>query len=313
MKLHAAPHKQALQKRVNRFFNGSTQCRADVYDFVDVLTKNNSLGVYAFGGLVRDIGLFGVRDFSSDVDLVVESSSSNLVKALSHFPKNNVTKNRFGGFRIKQGVWDIDIWCARDTWAIKNKLVDYEDVTSLLQTTFLSWDSALFDVRNQTLLCRDQYLDDLIQGKLDIVLKDSPNELGSMVRLTRAIYSKGAKEIKPSALDTLKSYFNKYSFEDIVNYERVSYSKRFLSKLNLESLWDDVKSTPCGSTMSIKQEKQLTLPLEEKACSSFSDTLNVSNINKSYGTKRSIGQSVKQTNELQEVQLDLIAMGNNEL
>lgn len=263
IKNHAAPHKQALKKRVNRFFNSSTQCRTDVYDFVDVITEKNKFNVYAFGGLVRDIGLFGVRDFSSDVDLVVETERQFLVKALSLLPKETVTENKFGGFRIKKGSWDIDIWCAKDTWAIKNKLIAYEDITSLLKTTFLSWDSALFDVRNQNLICSNQYFDDLVSGKLDIVLQESPNELGSMVRLTRAIYSKGARELRSNALEILRVYFQKYSFDDILLYEKNSYIKKFLSVANLEKLKSDVNSLPYGSLMRIEYEKQLSLPLDK--------------------------------------------------
>ncbi|EGQ9932833.1 hypothetical protein ACXHQJ_16585 [Vibrio vulnificus] len=262
MKTHAAPHKQALKKRVNRFFNSSTQCRADVYDFVDILTKNNRFDVYAFGGLVRDIGLFGVRDFSSDVDLVVEASRPVLKKAISVLPKSSVTENKFGGFRIKQGAWDIDIWCARDTWAIKNNLVTYRDVTSLLQTTFLSWDSALFDIRNQSLICQHGYLDDLNNGSLDIVLKESPNELGSMVRLTRAIYSKGAKELKSNALEVLEYYLGKYADQDIVAYEMNSYHKVFLSLSKLRVLRDEVRASSASSKMKVNLVGQLPLPLD---------------------------------------------------
>lgn len=263
MKNHVAPHKQALKKRVNRFFNSSTQCRADVYDFVDIITEKNKFDVYAFGGLVRDIGLFGVRDFSSDVDLVVESERQLLIRALSRLPKDTVTENKFGGFRIRQGAWDIDIWCAKDTWAIKNKLIAYDDITSLLKTTFLSWDSALFDIRNQNLICNNDYFDDLVSGKLDIVLQNSPNELGSMVRLTRAIYSKGARELKSHALETLRDYFGKYSFDDIIAYEQRSYVKKFLNIANLEKLESDVRSLPYGSLMSIERQKQLVLPLDK--------------------------------------------------
>jgi predicted nucleotidyltransferase len=271
MTFHAAPHKQALKKRVNRFFKSSTQFRADVYDFVDIITEKNQFDVYVFGGLVRDIGLFGVRDFSSDIDLVVESNRPSLLKALSRLPKENVTENKYGGFRIRQGAWDIDIWCAKDTWAIKNRLVVYKDVTSLLKTTFLSWDSALFDVRNQNLICSNDYIENLVNGRLDVVLQDSQNELGSMVRLTRAIYSKGARELKSNALETLRTYFGKYSLNEIVAYEQKSYSKKFLDWVNLERLRSNVESLPRGSLLKIEFEKQLLLPLGEME--NRSDTL----------------------------------------
>ncbi|QYK12197.1 hypothetical protein K0I63_15835 [Shewanella rhizosphaerae] len=262
MKHFTAPHKQALKKRVNRFFSSSTQLRADVYDFVDVIAGKNKLDIYVFGGLVRDIGLFGVRDFSSDVDLVVENNRTELIKALSRLPKANVYQNKFGGFRIKHGAWEIDIWCAKDTWAIKNKFVVYEDISSLLKTTFLSWDSALFDVKNQKLICNDDYLENLVNGSLDIILKNSPNELGSMVRLTRAIYGKGAKTLKNNALNTLRVYFEKYSLDEIITYEHKNYNDKYLNKINLNTLKDKVDFLPGDSSLRIDIERQLSLPLD---------------------------------------------------
>lgn len=289
-KNHTAPHKQALKKRVNRFFSSSTQLRADVYDFVNILTKNNVFDIYVFGGLVRDIGLFGVRDFTSDVDLVVETHRTSLLKALSQLPKHTITENKFGGFRIKQGSWSFDIWCAQDTWAIKNRLVKYEDVTSLLKTTFLSWDSALFDVRNQNLICSNDYLENLVNGSLDIVLQDSPNELGSMVRLTRAIYGKGAKELKGNALDTLKTYFKKYSFEEIISYECQSYSKLFIDLSKLQSLRNEVESMPNGSSLRLK-EVQLALPLQDVV--SVPNILHTKNVKNDYHTSGQFGYRAK--------------------
>ncbi|MEZ8058153.1 hypothetical protein [Vibrio splendidus] len=248
-RITAPDNKQALKKRVERFFSpneskaskSSKAFRGEVYDFVELLTKNNDLGVYAFGGLVRDIGLFSVRNFSSDVDLVVDGSLKELKSVLSRLPSDAVViENKFGGFRIKQKQWDFDVWCAKDTWAIKNKFVEYEGVESLLDTTFLNWDSALFDVRNRKLICHHDYLKNLQSGAIDVVLVDSPNELGSLVRLGRAIYGKGARKLKRRAIESLQQSFGTYSIDQIIKYEVQSYSSRFLSETNLGKLKERV-------------------------------------------------------------------------
>ncbi|NOJ23582.1 hypothetical protein [Vibrio coralliilyticus] len=265
----AVENKQALKKRVERFFSpqkskvsaSSKVHRGEVYDFVDILTKNTDLGVYAFGGLVRDIGLFSIRKFSSDVDLVIDGSKRELASILCNLPSNAIVKeNKFGGFRVKQNQWDFDVWCARDTWAIKNKLVEYENVESLLDTTFLNWDSALFDLRKRKLICHKDYLDNLKMGAIDVVLVESPNELGSVVRLGRAIYSKGASTLRRRAIETLQTSFKKYSIEQILEYEAGSYSAKFLNKNHLTSLRDRVLDVGENvHELNIHKEKQLSL------------------------------------------------------
>jgi hypothetical protein len=240
MNRSTAPDKQALRKRVDRFFNSSTLYRKEVYEFVEQLIQTKDLNVYAFGGLVRDIGLFTVRGFESDVDLVVDTSKDELIKVLDNIPKDSIIHNKFGGFRIKQGSWSFDIWCAKDTWAIKNKLVTYKNIESLLDTTFLSWDSVLFDVKNKKLICDDNYIENLVNGKIDVVLRHTPNELGSLVRLSRAIFSKGVSVIGRNALSTLKQGFNDYSILDIIEYEKKSFSKKYLNKNNLSDLYAQI-------------------------------------------------------------------------
>lgn len=259
MNKSTAPDKQALKKRVDRFFNSETFCRKEVYEFVELLTQKQDLDVYAFGGLVRDIGLFTVRGFESDVDLVVDTSRTELVNILDSIPKDSITCNKFGGFRIKQGIWDFDVWCAKDTWAIKNKFVPYKGIESLLDTTFLSWDSALFNVKKRKLICDEDYIENLTIGKIDVVLRQTPNELGSLVRLTRAIFSKGAYVLGHNALDTLKQNFSSYSFDDIVQYEQHSFSKHYLNTSKLENLYNQV--TNCNlQELHIEREQQLSFP-----------------------------------------------------
>ncbi|WP_281948192.1 hypothetical protein [Vibrio parahaemolyticus] len=265
----AVENEQALKKRVERFFSPqeckvsthSKMHRGEVYDFVDILTKNTDLGVYAFGGLVRDIGLFSIRKFSSDVDLVIDGCKKELVSVLCNLPSDaTVIENKFGGFRVKQHQWDFDVWCARDTWAIKNKLVEYENVESLLDTTFLNWDSALFDLRKRKIICHKDYLDNLKTGAIDVVLVESPNELGSVVRLGRAIYSKGASTLRRRAIEALQTSFKKYSIEQIIEYEAKSYIAKYLNINNLTSLRERVLDVgESTGELKINKEKQLSL------------------------------------------------------
>ena len=210
---------------------------------------------------MRDIGLFTVRGFESDVDPVVDTSRESLITILDSIPKDSIDCNKFGGFRIKHGSWDFDIWCAQDTWAIKESLVPYKGIESLLDTTFLSWDSVLFDVKKNKLICDEDYIKNLTNGKIDVVLKETPNQLGSCVRLTRAIFSKGANVLGHNALSTLRQNFARYSFDEIIKYEQNSFSKHYLNIEKLETLKDQVVSLPSNEQeLKIKKAEQLSFP-----------------------------------------------------
>src|SRR5690554_4728951 len=101
MMLNTPPDKRALEKRLDRFFNGSTTLRNEVYDFLELFLSKNAFDVYVFGGVVRDIGLFSVREFYSDIDLVVDTTASELDAALRFLsPELDMEKNKFGGYRI---------------------------------------------------------------------------------------------------------------------------------------------------------------------------------------------------------------------
>lgn len=239
MKHTTVPDKASLRKRVHRFFQTTFHYRKEVADFVNELTSERSFRVYAFGGLIRDIGLFGVRTFSSDVDLVFDGPKSELEAILNAYSCSSISKNKFGGFRLKLKAWDVDIWCAEDTWAVKEGLVEYKNINSLLDTTLLSWDAVLFDVtkhQKKKLICRDGYLDDLLYRKIDVVLSETPNRVGSLVRLMRAVPQKDACILGKNAIDFMNKSFASCSVEDLMNYEVSSYSTRYLSPEKINDL-----------------------------------------------------------------------------
>ena len=94
-----------LKKRVLRFFESPK--RAEVKHLVRVLSKGGE--VLVFGGLLRDIALYGGDSFNSDIDLVVDCSPAML---FDFFEKAapSAKKNHFGGYRVKVGGWSIDVW-----------------------------------------------------------------------------------------------------------------------------------------------------------------------------------------------------------
>src|SRR5690554_5107071 len=87
----------------------------NIADFLDLLCSALPMGnVYLFGGVLRDLALFGTRGFCSDIDLVVDEGWDTCVPFLEHL---GARKNKFGGYRLWVAGWPVDIWSAEETWA----------------------------------------------------------------------------------------------------------------------------------------------------------------------------------------------------
>ena len=184
----------------------------------DVLPTGN---LYLFGGILRDLALYGREGFSSDIDLVVDGDWTHLVKYLTS--RGGATQNRFGGLRLEVDGRPVDIWNARETWAIRKGLVHYRGIESLTETTILNWDAVLLNWSTRQIICDRDYFRQLRHGVLDVVLVDNPNPLGAAVRAFRHLCLEDAKELTIDAARYLSQAARQYSVEVVVGSEIRSY------------------------------------------------------------------------------------------
>jgi hypothetical protein len=190
-------------------------------DFLDFITDALPDGdVYLFGGVLRDLALLGRRGFSSDIDLVVEGQWDSCARYLDSIGAH---RNKFGGYRLTVAEWPIDIWNARETWAIKQGLVPYRGVSSLIETTVLNWDAILMNWRTRQFIHRANYVESIQSRVLDIVLRENPNPLGMLVRVLRHLCLKDAKSVSTTAAEYLASCVERHSFEAVRSAELRSY------------------------------------------------------------------------------------------
>ncbi len=191
---------------------------SNVKQFLDFASDAMPDGdIYLFGGILRDLLLFGKRGFNSDIDIVVEGDWCNLVPFLEHL---NARKNKFGGYRLAVCDWPIDIWNTRETWAIKHGLVPYFGVASLTNTTVLNWDAILMNWRTKQFIYRENYFQEINARALDVVLKENPNPKGMAVRVFRHLCHKDARKITTRAAEYLASSAQRYSFNELHIAER---------------------------------------------------------------------------------------------
>jgi hypothetical protein len=209
-----------------------------VANFLNFLTDALPDGdVYLFGGILRDLALHGQRGFNSDIDLVVEGNWPNCA---AYLQKLDARANKFGGYRLTVAGWPIDIWSAKETWAIREGLVPYYGIGSLTETTVLNWDAILMNWRNKIFVYRQNYIETIRQRILDVVLQQNPNPLGMAVRVFRHLCLKDAMKITTSAATYLAECARAYSYHDLQSAELQSYGNsaiqahiyRFFSHLN---------------------------------------------------------------------------------
>ncbi|AZE06701.1 hypothetical protein [Pseudomonas chlororaphis] len=210
--------------------------------------------VLVFGGLLRDIALYGVRNFNSDIDLVVDCPLA-VLSSFFNSSRYIVEQNKFGGYRLAVGGWTVDVWTIRETWAFKSGHVEYVGRDSLLFTTITNWDSIIFSFKDGKLISFPRYLESLRLGEIEVILTENPSELGVLMRVIKSICDKRAKVLMPRALKYLKVELGRWNSSQLVSAQKQSLDRVYLSEKELEAFRLDIFSLRedlFGSPLSIK-------------------------------------------------------------
>ena len=204
---------------------------ASMYEFLGYMCDALPAGeLYLFGGVLRDLAMSGRKGFASDFDLVVEGDWAHLAKYLERL---GASRNRFGGFRLYVERWPVDIWGARETWAIREELIRYRGIGSLTETTILNWDAILLNWRTGEMIYRRDYFSEIRQHLMDVVLPENPNPLGAAVRAFRHLCSKDAEKLTVPAARYLGNAAKCFSPEAIVRIETSRHRNRVIDPIVL--------------------------------------------------------------------------------
>jgi len=122
-----------LRRQLSRFLGEAASWKTPFRKMVDVFSEKEWKAVF-FGGVPRDLVLYGPSKRPRDVDIVVGCSLQELTSVLAAFP---LQRTRFGGFRITFDKWSFDIWSLSNTWAFAS---GYMNATfdNLPKTTFFN-------------------------------------------------------------------------------------------------------------------------------------------------------------------------------
>ncbi|TDQ64484.1 hypothetical protein ATL17_2503 [Maritalea mobilis] len=239
----ALDHK-AAKKRIRRFFDVPMAERKAVALFIEELSV--CADVFVFGGALRDISLLGAPGFSSDVDTVVQVHDSDTFMDI--LGRHAAIQNKFGGYRVRVGRWNFDVWEVARTWAFSAGAVEARSPLSLLETTFFNWDAILYDWRFGSLHHGQNYFSELSEKYLELVLEDNPNTIGALVRALRTLGMSDEILAGPRLSKFVKDQFGKLSNQEIISYEVHSFTSNRLTVGLLSDLrarandWDNDNS-----------------------------------------------------------------------
>lgn len=169
---------RSLSLEIADFIRGPQGCH--VGDLIDCLSQVGDCAI--FGGLPRDFARAGRAAFKSDVDIVVDAEPSVLDELLSRMGGQ---RNRFGGYRLKYGQFDFDIWALQTTWAAAEGYVEIYCLKDLIKTTFFDCDAVLFHCNTSHISRSDRFWKSIKYKIVDINLEVNPHYVGTLARTLR--------------------------------------------------------------------------------------------------------------------------------
>jgi hypothetical protein len=220
-----------LKQRADYFFASNTRFQREVVDFLVLLLQ---LGpVVAIGGFLRDLYLSGSRNFKSDIDFVVDPSSTLEFERLMSLRGGRL--NKFGGYGISLNRWKVDVWSLDRTWAARAGHVAVAQLDDLVDVTFFDWDAILYSVGRRRLIPGHSYFEKVRGRVIDINLEPNPNPLGNAVRAVRYAYRWDAAFGERLAQHVAAQIRNR-GWTTLVDSERESFPNPILGRLNGEAI-----------------------------------------------------------------------------
>lgn len=174
--------------------------------------------LYLFGGLLRDLLIFGVDTSPRDVDLVIggNTTTDELEAALAPYLDR---RTRFGGLQLVVEGVAVDIWPLQETWAFQHLGVPSPTFADLPRTTFLDVEAVVLElfVEQGTVgkLHAFGFFEAILTGTLDINLEDNPSP-GLCVVRSLGLADRLGFAIGPRLTEYLSHRLGRMSVDELV-------------------------------------------------------------------------------------------------
>tara|TARA_R100000908_G_scaffold65369_1_gene54972 strand:+ start:22246 stop:22980 length:735 start_codon:yes stop_codon:yes gene_type:complete len=192
--------------------------------------------IYVFSGVIRNYFLNSHE--LRDIDFVVEDIS-RIREVIENY---EYRENSFGGFKIKIGEMDVDLWETKNTWAFKyQNEIDYKLFKVIPNTSFFNFSSVIYHLNRKEFIYNEDFLNFLRKKELEISFYPNPNH--QLCLINTLYYS---EKYKLTVGKKLKSFLRKQSTQIDSNYPEVQikhFGKIIYSQKELEDKIDLVIKT----------------------------------------------------------------------
>lgn len=217
-------HQEAeLRKRVGWFLTRQVKQRQPMRDVLSEL-RASPVQIYLFGGLLRDLTVYGMKAKPRDIDIVVEQLSTQ--ELYPYLLRHVKRETRFGGLHLDNQGWLFDVWPLHETWAFRNQVIHNTDVSELPKTTFLNVEAVVIQLSSYRGKGRCIYSSGFFEGisnkVVEINLEENPFPALCVVR-SLITAARLQFQIGPRLARYIAHHMRKISMEELIDVQRHHY------------------------------------------------------------------------------------------
>lgn len=221
--------KNSIRRQAPAFLEFLRQFVLDDISYRMLLEISSQTDVYVFSGVIRNY-LLG-EPLSRDLDIVVRNLKSvNL--PMDVIRKYSISKNSFGGYKVKTCELTIDIWDIESTWSLVRNPNLRATPNTLLKTAFFNFSAIVYDIKRRAFVFGYDFTTFYGYKEIDVVNECNPNDALCIVntmyyaiKLEYPIRYKLCKWV-------VEHYKADYQYEDVqlLHFHSVLYSKEDIEK-----------------------------------------------------------------------------------
>lgn len=235
------------QKNILKMVEYQKNKNNEFKDFFEELSDRYE--IILIGGALRDALN---QDFAPrDIDIIINDSNLDEFDKLLFEFKINYKNNRFGGYKLFFEDVQADVWSINKHYAFEHNYYQ-ENVKNIVETTFLNYDSIVYDYKNKMLYdecyqeCLEKKVIDLI-GEEDYI-EDNPTPDVNIARMLK-IKNETNYIFSDRVVDYINQYYDKNCERKkwIIQYKLCkSFETHYKKKID-KKLFDILEQVLCDN------------------------------------------------------------------
>lgn len=184
--------------------------------------------VYVFSGVIRDYFVRPQREHR-DLDIVLEHDINWYGIYRLYRKQIEVRMNSYGGFKVRIGALNIDVWTMDRTWGLVRKGIRVTP-QNLVRTAFFNFSAIVYSMRRQCFYVHRSFAEFVENKEVGIVYKENPNVplcILNSIYYSRELQMPLTKELKRWIVAHY-SIFDNYETPQLSHWGVVRYNNRVI-------------------------------------------------------------------------------------